>query len=120
MQVLGQRNEVVVATLLHPESLERRWLEADSAISPALPPDFVDAVLASQDDSYWNHGGFDTRKAIEGIIDILRGGEEVNLYRSIPQRLAYMTILPGEDFSRPLISRYLRSLGLRTALGNSD
>lgn len=119
VQVFDQLDESVVTILLHPVSSERRWLEVDSVVSPSIPRDFVDAVVASQDETFWSHEGFDTRDFLGGIVDILLGREEDNLYRSIPQRLVYMTMLPGDDFSQPPLSRYLRSAVLAQNLVES-
>jgi membrane peptidoglycan carboxypeptidase len=119
VQVFDRSGETVVTSLLHPSSADRRWFRIGSQISPSIPADLIDAVVASQDETFWGHSGFDTQKIIGGIIDALLGIDEGNIYRSIPQRLVYMTILPSEDFSEPLLARYIRSAILAQNLVDS-
>lgn len=109
VQVFDRSGEKIVATLLHPEAVDRQWYQVDSARSPSIPETMINAVLSVQDETFWSHTGFDTKKMIGGIFDSLIGADENEIYRSIPQRLIYMTVMPAEDFSQPQIFRYLRS-----------
>ena len=109
VQVFDRSGEKIVATLLHSDAVDRQWYQVDSARSPSIPETMINAVLSVQDETFWSHTGFDTKKMIGGIFDSLIGADENEIYRSIPQRLIYMTVMPAEDFSQPQIFRYLRS-----------
>lgn len=109
VQVFDPSGENLLATLIYPHALEREWVQVGSALPPGLPEVVIDAVIAAEDETFWSHHGFDTRRTLTGILDSLRGVEEQDLYRSIPQRLVYMSVLPSEDFSRSQTSRYIRS-----------
>jgi membrane peptidoglycan carboxypeptidase len=119
VQVLDRTGENVVATLIHPVSEERHWLKIGSTTTFSIPESVIDAVIATQDETFWRHGGFDTRKILGGIVDTIFGSDENSIYRSIPQRLVYMTILPATDFKEPLIARYIRSAVLAQNLVES-
>jgi membrane peptidoglycan carboxypeptidase len=112
--VFDRTGNRMLFALLHPDAEGREWITLGENITSANAPDLVNALIANQDPSYWSHSGFNLWTLVGSLAEALRGTEDIQ--RSIPQRLAEMTLLPAEDFMRHEITRLLRSAVLAQAL----
>lgn len=114
--VYDRTREEPLFALLHPAAANRIWLGADLEDPNSIPLNLIIPLLVTQDDSFWVHNGFDGEKFVGAIFDILTGTNEQEIYRSIPQRLAEITLLPAKDFRQGNLIRYLKSATLAQAL----
>jgi len=102
------REGIKLFDLNHPLATNRRWMRVSGTGSEFLPREVIDAAIASQDESFWNNRGYDLSSL---FFAILRGdwkASELQLSRTITQRLVAMTILPAEDLSGSPLRSYFR------------
>jgi monofunctional biosynthetic peptidoglycan transglycosylase len=93
---------LMVIRLFEGEGLDRDWVGLD-AMSPHLPA----AVIASEDNNFCRHNGFDWDQ-IEKAIDTYEGGGRLRGASTVTQQTAKNLFLwPGRSFVRKGIEAYL-------------
>jgi membrane peptidoglycan carboxypeptidase len=102
------RSKVRMFDLVHPLSVDRRWIEVGAEAETAVPENLQNAIVAYHDKSFWSNRGYDLGLLLNVILHSLGDSAETEIPKSITQRLVEMTILPSEDFLKPEIWRYLR------------
>lgn len=96
---------LMVIRLIEGEGLERDWVSL-SEISPHLPR----AVIASEDNAFCQHGGFDW-KAIDTAIGDFRDGKRLRGASTISMQTSKNLFLwPGRDYLRKGLEAYLTVL----------
>ncbi len=93
---------LMVIRLLEGEGLERQWVPL-SDISPHLPR----AVIASEDNAFCQHGGFDWQ-AIDDAIEDFRDGKRLRGASTLSMQTSKNLFLwPGRDYLRKGLEAYL-------------
>ena len=93
------REGIKLFDLLHPRTTNRHWMHISGTGNDVLPQNVINAVITSQDESFWTNRGYDLGSFFFSLLRGDLGISESNIPRSITQRLVAMTILPVEDLS---------------------
>lgn len=93
---------LMLIRLLEGEGLDRRWVGL-SEISPHLPR----AVIASEDNTFCQHGGFDWR-AIDEAMDNYRDGKRLRGASTLSMQTSKNLFLwPGRNYLRKGLEAYM-------------
>lgn len=98
LRFYDRSGRILLLELVHPRAADRRWLRVDSGKPDSIPTSLVDAVIASQDATFWTNPGYDLGELARSLV-----GEEQAGTRSatITERLVEVALLPIDDQHRP-------------------
>ncbi|HYQ37820.1 MAG TPA: penicillin-binding protein 1A [Pseudomonas sp.] len=85
-----------------------------------IPPDFINALLAAEDDNFANHYGVDVKSLMRAAAQLLKSGQIQTGGSTITMQVAKNFFLSNErSFSRK-INEILLALQIERALGKND
>jgi membrane peptidoglycan carboxypeptidase len=90
-KIYDRSGQILLYEVIDPSGGDRQWVPIEE-----IPPNLIDAIVASEDKTFWENQGFDLEGIMRAFVSNLQG-EEIQGGSSITQQLVKNVLIDPED-----------------------